>query len=84
MNKPTNPERRAHLSRCIRGLRGNPQFEGVLAWFKDSLKDNDKTNRIPGQENKSSEAGCQADFLEIVAACWAPGADRDTDGTGAE
>ncbi len=83
MNLPKQPQR-AVLIRQIQGLKGNAQFAAFVAWLKSELEDRDATNRIPGEENKSSEAGCLADILRIVAACWAPGTDRDAPEPGAE
>lgn len=84
MQLPVREPDRSAIKQHIQGLKGNARFAGFLAWIKSELDDRDKTNRYIGQENKSSEAQCLADMLEIVDACWAPEADLNSKESGAE
>jgi hypothetical protein len=77
MQLPSTDPARQEVKDALRALRDDPRFAVVTAWVKEELRLRDKANRVIGYENKSSEAECLADFLEIVAACAALDADSD-------
>ena len=72
MQLPSTDPSRQEVKDALRALRDDPRFAVVTAWVKDELRLLDKANRVIGYENKTSEAECLADFLEIVAASAAP------------
>ena len=78
MQLPTTNPALQEVKDALRALRDDPRFAVVVGWVKSELHLRDKGNRVIGYENKSSEAECLADFLEIVAACAALDADSDT------
>jgi hypothetical protein len=79
MKLPLNSEMRTKVQGYLRSQKGDLGFSILLNWFEAELRACDAENRNIGFENKSSEAKGLADFLEIVTACQASGADRNSE-----
>ncbi len=77
MQLPATDPSRQEVQDALRALRDDPRFAVVVGWVGGELRLRDEENRTIGNENKSSEAECLAEFLKIVAACAALDADSD-------
>jgi len=84
MFQPRNEDARQKLEESVRGLKSSVLFAVFMGWLKDELKSRDTENRIPGFENKTSEAGALAYITEHVAAWQAPEPDDEDKIEGAE
>ncbi len=84
MKLPSDPAERADVEQAIRLLQTNRPFARIVAWLESELKKRDVENRNPEWANKTSEAQGLAGLLEIIAACHAPAADRDSSDAGAK
>lgn len=68
MNLPSSGEQRDKLADAFLHLKHNVYFEEVTKWFREQLALRDEENRIPGCENKYSEAQALAKILDQVDA----------------
>ena len=86
MNPPPEEKAAARLKQAIKMLAINESaaFRVFMEWVEFELKRRDEENRVIGTENTTSEAHALSVICEYVAACLAPVADRDAEGTGAE
>lgn len=66
-----------HVREAVKTLSRNQAFNVFVGWLRDELAKRDRENRVPGCENKTSEAQCLAVIVDFVAACRAPEANRD-------
>ena len=59
-------EQDAELLRAFHGLEGNPAFGKIVKRITERLEAVDAENRVPGAENKHSEAEAWEAFLATV------------------
>jgi hypothetical protein len=74
------PHKAAELEEWVescRALARNPAYAVHKQHIERTLEQLDTANRIVGQENKVSGAQVLAAYLEEVAACCVPEADRN-------
>ena len=75
MRVPVNLKTSADLRQAVKILSvgdAAPAFQKFMEWIESELKARDAENRIPGYENKTSEAGALSVICEYVAACQRP------------
>ena len=53
---------------AMRSLQGSPKFQVFLDWIRNERDARDAENRVPGQENKTSEAQALTKILNTVEA----------------
>ena len=63
----------------VRGQKGVPGFDDLMAWLDAELRQEDERNREIGFENRISKAKFIAEFRRKVAAWQAPEPDRDSE-----
>lgn len=69
MQLPVIDEKRERLRRALKQLAQDRNFETVMEWFRDELKNRDTENRVRGKENTTTEAEALAFVLDHAAAC---------------
>ena len=65
MNAPTDAETFGQLDRAFANLSGNASMVAIMDWIRSERDMRDAENRIPGQENRTSESSALTTILEL-------------------
>jgi hypothetical protein len=65
VNAPTDAETFKELDRAFANLSGNASMVRIMEWVQGERDERDAENRIPGQENRTSESSALTTILEL-------------------